>query len=232
MNENVPLLNGVFYHVFNRGNNGSQIFNDKKDYLHFLGLYEKYISLVAETFAWVLMGNHFHFLIFVRREEEIGFLRPPEYSVKDQSCSVILPADNRWKVVRINDIHNLDSEAKLRKPIPFRMFAHLFNSYSRYYNVKYQRIGSLFEKNFHRIPIYSPKYFKNLTTYIHHNPVHHGFVDNYKDYPWSSYNSVLSSDIGILRREKVLEWFGNKDNFIRFHNNEIDFSNIAHLIIE
>ena len=35
-------------------------------------MYEKYINPVAETFAWVLMVNHFHLAVRIRDEEEIS----------------------------------------------------------------------------------------------------------------------------------------------------------------
>jgi REP element-mobilizing transposase RayT len=33
-------------------------------------LYEKYIDVVANTFAWVLMPNHFHFLVQIKEENQ------------------------------------------------------------------------------------------------------------------------------------------------------------------
>lgn len=33
---------------------------------------DKYISPVADTFAWVLMKNHFHFLVRIKSESEIN----------------------------------------------------------------------------------------------------------------------------------------------------------------
>jgi len=52
-----------FYHIYNRGINGCPIFLETTNYEHFLSLYDKYISPVADTYAWVLMGNHFHLLV-------------------------------------------------------------------------------------------------------------------------------------------------------------------------
>ncbi len=63
--QKTPLEPGHFYHIYNRGINGCPLFIEKTNYEHFIGLYLKHISLVAKTFAWVLMGNHFHFLVFI-----------------------------------------------------------------------------------------------------------------------------------------------------------------------
>lgn len=60
-----------FYHIFNRGINGENLFYTDKNYHHFLNLYKKYIPPVAETFAWCLLKNHFHFLVKIRSASEI-----------------------------------------------------------------------------------------------------------------------------------------------------------------
>lgn len=49
----IPLEYGKFYHIYNRGINGCNLFRDNENYEHFLYLYDKHISPVAETFAWV-----------------------------------------------------------------------------------------------------------------------------------------------------------------------------------
>jgi putative transposase len=233
MNNQLPLLHGAYYHIFNRGVNGCPIFRDYKDYNHFLGLYDRYISLVAETFAWTLLGNHFHFLILVKPEQEIDYLRPLDYSENDQPAySKILPDDNRWRLLSKEELQKLDRVLPLKKPIPYRMFAHLFNAYTHYYNIRYQRTGSLFEKNFRRKQVVHESYFKNLVIYIHKNPLLHGFTDDFKDYPWSSYGSLKSIETMVYNRERVMQWFNDKDNFINQHQAQIDYSFIEHLIIE
>jgi len=60
-----------FYHIYNRGINGCDLFKSKENYEYFLNLYDKHISTVADTFAWVLMKNHFHVLVRIKDEAEI-----------------------------------------------------------------------------------------------------------------------------------------------------------------
>jgi len=60
------LENNGYYHIYNRANGREKLFRDKEDHLQFLSLYEKYILPIADTYAWVLMKNHFHFLIRVK----------------------------------------------------------------------------------------------------------------------------------------------------------------------
>jgi REP element-mobilizing transposase RayT len=61
--QKVILKPGSFYHIYNRGTNSCAIFRKTINYEYFLDLYDKYITSVADTYAWVLMGNHFHVLV-------------------------------------------------------------------------------------------------------------------------------------------------------------------------
>lgn len=62
----------TFYHIYNQGINGCSIFRENINYEYFLGLYDKYILPVADTYAWVLMGNHFHFLVRIKSQKDIA----------------------------------------------------------------------------------------------------------------------------------------------------------------
>lgn len=74
-----------YYHIYNRGINSCDLFTEEDNYNYFLNLYEKYVNPIAETFSWVLMPNHFHFLIRLKDINELdltGFenlsgLKPP-----------------------------------------------------------------------------------------------------------------------------------------------------------
>ena len=58
------------YHIYNRGINGETIFNSNENKRYFLKLYSKYLENKADTFAYCLMDNHFHFIIRIVNEKE------------------------------------------------------------------------------------------------------------------------------------------------------------------
>ncbi|MDN3676864.1 hypothetical protein QWY90_06020 [Flavobacterium paronense] len=66
-----PLEIGKYYHIYNRGINSDILFKESSNYEHFLRLYDTHIDPIAETFAWCLMKNHFHFLVRIKDNEEI-----------------------------------------------------------------------------------------------------------------------------------------------------------------
>jgi len=67
---NKPLQFGQYYHIYNRGNNRENLFVEPRNYSYFLRLFAKHIQPVAETFAYCLLPNHFHFFIRTYTEEE------------------------------------------------------------------------------------------------------------------------------------------------------------------
>lgn len=189
----LPLEYGKFYHLYNRGINRCNLFQENENYRYFLHLYDKYISPVADTYAWVLMKNHFHFLVRIKGEEEI----------------------NLTFFQDLQGFKDLEGLTRINK-----QFSNLFNAYTKAVNKRYLRTGSLFEHPFRRIRVNHVNHLKHLVYYIHHNPVHHGFCESMFDYPWSSFLSVPSPQKSQLKRKEVLAWFDGSDEFNRYHRRQ------------
>ena len=60
------LVPGHYYHVYNRGNNGENLFREARNYNYFLELYAAHIEPIADTFAYCLLKNHFHLLVRIK----------------------------------------------------------------------------------------------------------------------------------------------------------------------
>ncbi|WP_395056802.1 transposase [Flavobacterium sp.] len=203
MEAKVPLTHGSYYHIYNRGNNGIDVFLETENYYHFLRLYAKYIEPIAETYAWCLLKNHFHILVRIKDKSEIV------------ESELTYSTTEKPKVIEAS-----------------RQFSHFFNSYTQAINKRHHRTGSLFEKNFERKLVTSEKYFQQLIFYIHNNPVHHGFVKQMNLYPWSSYETIVSNKPTMLKRNEVVALFGDQENFIYYHNQQQNTNEINDLIIE
>lgn len=222
-----PLIHGNYYHIYNRGIDGCNLFREADNYEHFLGLYDRYISPVAETFAWVLMPNHFHFLIRVK--EHVAY----KFSNADRSVDAVRFEEQKWQTISLSDLDLSACEApdsvtmmKHKIPKPHLHFSHLFNAYSKYFNTCIGRHGALFERPFKRKEITDKDYFRQMVLYIHHNPVHHKFTEHAMDYPWSSYLTCISVKPSKLQRETVIGWFDNEANFKYWHDQKIEVKEI------
>lgn len=111
-------------------------------------------------------------------------------------------------------------------------FSNFFNAYAKTINKNYGRTGSLFQRPFGRILVENDAYFTRLILYIHQNPQKHGFVDDFRVWPFSSYQAISGTQGTKLDRENVLDWFGGIDAFQASHVVELEMENFSHLIGE
>jgi len=89
-----------------------------------------------------------------------------------------------------------------------RIMQYINTSYTAYYNKKRNKCGHLFQGRFKSILVEADVYFKELTRYIHLNPVKAKMVNLPQEYKWSSYNSYFkrkSEIIDISRLKTLLE---------------------------
>lgn len=183
----VPLAYGGTYHVFNRGDNQEDTFREDPNYRHLLDLYARRVAPIADTFAYCILRNPFHFLLRIRDEEDLTGLQ---------------------------DLSGL--------PAPSRRFSSLFNAYARAVNSAYHRTGALFQRPFGRHEVSSEVYFQWLAVYIHRDPEKHGLVGDFRAWPYSSYQAILSFGNTRIRREDVLERLGGRRELERLHESPVE----------
>lgn len=96
-------------------------------------------------------------------------------------------------------------------------FKHFFMAYAKAINKRYKRTGALFQQKYKRKPIETEDYFTAIVPYIHLNPVRAGLCFNVKEWPYSSYNALLSEKPTALCRTELLQWYGGKEPFLKSH---------------
>ncbi len=86
---------------------------------------------------------------------------------------------------------------------------HINSAYTMYFNVKYERAGHLFQGRYKAILVDVDEYAKELSRYIHLNPVRAGIIDDPEDYPWSSYSFYIGKQKSPkwLVRDFILSFF-------------------------
>jgi len=115
---------------------------------------------------------------------------------------------------------------------PSQNFSNLFNAYTKYYNIRYKRRGALFLRPFKRKEVNSLRYFKTLLIYIHKNAQHHGLVEDFKDWPYTSYHLFLTDKPSRLKRNTAFSWFSDKVTFVDEHRTSLDFQEITPFLLE
>lgn len=196
-----PLQPGVIYHVYNRGVNGETVFKEKRNYEYFINLYVKHIQPVADTYAFCLLPNHFHLL----------------GEIKD-----LTGLQGGTNLTGLGDLSGF-------KPAS-QAFSNFFNAYAKAINKAYGRTGPLFERPFKRIPVMDNRYFMRLLIYIHQNPQRHGLVDDYRDWPYSSYGVFVGEQATFIKRDVVREWFGDVGALLNAHQVILDENEIKDFV--
>lgn len=89
---------------------------------------------------------------------------------------------------------------------------YLITNYVLYFNKKHERCGHLFQSRFRSVLVDAESYAKELSRYIHLNPVRSGIVERPELYAWSSYGYYLgkADPERWLETAAVLRLFGGQ----------------------
>lgn len=186
--------------TYTHANGSEDLFRGGENYRCFLHRYGDYIDPVATTYAYCLLPNHLHLMIRIRSEEEfLTFFRK--------------------KKPHLQGFHNLGGVSAIIR----QQFSHLFNAYTKVYNKRYGRRGSLFIPNLKRKPVLDETYFAQLIAYIYNNPVKHGLTKDFFEWTHSSIHAYLFDKPSKLDRRYLITWFGDRAAFLKFHQDMIPF---------
>jgi hypothetical protein len=56
-----------------------------------------------------------------------------------------------------------------------------------------------------------------VIAYVHQNPQKHGFVNDFRDWKYSSYGVILTGKPTMIKRAEVMKWFGSSDDYVSLH---------------
>lgn len=201
----VPLVNGEFYHIFNRGSEKKDIYTQARDYNRFQKTFYYYKfagpkprfskftksnlfkpllnEKIIEVICYCLMPNHFHFLV---------------KQLKDKGVSIFL--------------------------------SQLSNSYTKYFNLKYERIGPLLQGAFKAVRVVTDEQLVHVSRYIHLNPVVSGIVKKPESYKWSSYLEYITKNPSFCETDIVINLFKSSEEYKKFVDDQIDYASQLEVI--
>jgi len=226
MSRNIKIVPNEFYHIYNRGVEKREIFMNEEDRERFLISLKEFNSENKILLKDVINSNSCGSTAGVRK-------RKGEFNlIVDIMCFCLMP----------NHFHLI-----LRELIPggISMFMRkLGNGYTGYFNLKYERVGHLFQGAYKAKHIKTDEFFKHLILYIHSNPIElieykwkeNGIKNLNKVlkflnfYKWSSNNEYCGKTVynnGIINKDLIIEFFEKNDYIISFNesllkNNEND----------
>lgn len=201
-----PLVVGEFYHIFNRGNEKQNIFLQPRDYKRF-----------KQTFYYYqYKGPKPKFSNFAK--SKLNTSSQLGSKIVDIVCYCLMPNHFHLLVRQLSDngISNFMSK--------------LSNSYTKYVNTKYHRVGVLFQGTFKSVIIETDEQLIHLSRYIHLNPIVSGLTKKLGDYPWSSYEEFINSTNNFCEPKVVLDLFSTNEKYQEFVKDQIDYGTTLEII--
>lgn len=201
----IPLAEGEFYHIYNRGNSKQIIFREDRDYIRFQQLL--YIANGTEAIAFREIAERDDIYEFNRGEQLVSI-----------GAYCLMP--NHFHLLITPLVENGIS----------RFMKKLGTGYSMYFNKKYERTGSLFEGRYKAQHAAEDTYLKYLFSYIHLNPVkllqsdwrERGIQDrasafvHLEKYRYSSfpeYDLVERKENALINTERFPQYFVSREQF-------------------
>ncbi len=171
------LVNGQYYHIYNRSIAKFIIFNNIEDYDRFCSLIKfcrfsdfdyklsGYLDLTAENqnriFNEIISGND---------------------SIVQIVAYCLMPT-------HIHLLIKQNQDGGISK-----FMSRISNSYSKYFNTKYKRNGPLWSGRFKSVLVDSEEQLLHLTRYFHLNPTSAELVDKPGDWEHSSYSEYICKE--------------------------------------
>jgi putative transposase len=218
----IPLITGEYYHVFNRGINHQPVFYSKSEY-------QRFITTI----------RYYHF-----RESpmKLSYFLSLSQNKRKYVWDTVYSSKNVWvKVISYclmpNHFHLLVKQEKDNGTA--KLIGNLQNSYTRFFNIRNKRDGSLFLDQFKAVRIETNEQLLHVNRYIHLNPFTGRIVKEIEQvfrYPWSSLMQYVDNRERWVNSSEIVSNFRNISKYSNFLIDQADYqkklSNIKHLLFE
>ena len=181
-----------YYHIYNRGTGKMDLFKDEEDYTFFLSRLREYIFPEERRRAPSARS-----LRYVRKE-----FSPGAFTLV---CYCLMPNHYHF-VLRQNGEESIST-----------LMLNFGSGYSKYFNRKYDRVGSVFQDQFKAVRIDSNEYLLWLSAYVHQNPTVGKLVKSPEQYRFSSYIDYIGKRGGTLcDKQVILDQFKDPHKYVSF----------------
>jgi putative transposase len=197
----------AMYHVYNRGVNKQNIFEDERDYSVFLSFLKYALTPDSELDKHAAIDKD---IISIASRFN---LRRERFSERIELVSFCL-MPNHFHL----QLYQYDKEAITG------LMRSIATGYAIYFNKRYDRVGSLFQGKYKASRINSDSYWTHISRYIHLNPL--DIKKDYKFYPYSSFHHIVDDDeTDWLKPQKALEEFEDIYGYKKFVEDYIPYKN-------
>jgi putative transposase len=200
---------GEYYHIFNRSIAKYGIFNDPNNCQRFIKTLDYYNEVfITERLSYVLRKNKYVYsnLLLPKTESIVKYL---SYKIMPNHYHLLIKILKNYKLSKyVNDFEN---------------------SFSRYFNIKFNRKGPIWESSFKAVKINTNEQLLHVSRYMHLNAVTSGLVKKPEDWKFSSYKDLITNKKFL--KEIITDFsISNNIEYKKFVENNIDYQKRLHLI--
>ena len=203
-----PLVENEYYHIYNRGGDKRNIFSSDKDFCRFL-------------LSMNLLNDEQDGLMIKWRDFQKN--NPGRAVLSDFLTSDVR---KRKPLVEINAFSLLSNhyhfitKQKLDRGIE-RFMQKLGNSYTKYFNEKYDRNGALFQGKFKSTRIASTGQLLRMSVYVNCNSEIHG-ISSARNCKWCGFPEYLNErEKGLCDKKTIISHFRNKKDYQNYAEENI-----------
>lgn len=194
---------GNFYHVFNKSIANFEIFRDEKNYQRFIQALSYYNNFNPQK---INLGK------FLEEKKDFNpILILPQKDAIVKFISFCLMPDHYHLLVKI-----------LKNDIFSKYISDVENSFTRFFNLRFNRKGPLWQGRFKAVRIKNNEQLLHVSRYIHLNPTTDNLVKKPQDWPFSSYRLIIGCESFLKKIIKEISIDDPKD-YQKFVEDQIDY---------
>ncbi|MCX6731841.1 MAG: transposase [Candidatus Parcubacteria bacterium] len=184
------FVNGEFYHIFNRGIEKRNIFSDFEDFSRFFQSIDQFNTIEP---IGSIYENLFSKDLLKKQKKLVDFI-----------CYCVNPNHYHFVLKQL-----------LEKGI--EKFMHRVGTgYTKYFNNKYKRSGSLFQGTFKSVHIDSNEYLLHISAYVNLNAKVHQLGSLASKFGKSSWDEYVNNKNGFCDKDIILGQFKSPAEYKNF----------------
>ena len=170
--------------------------------------------------------SHFKTLSIKEREKILSRLNKESRKLVDVLAFCLMP----------NHVHLLLKQ--LSDGGISKFMAKITSGFSHYFNLRYERVGHLFQGNFGAVRVEDDEQFIHVSRYIHLNPVSSYLIkiQDIDNYEYSSFPEYIGNKTGFCNTNEILSYFKSIEDYKKFVYDYADYAKqlekISHLTME
>jgi len=196
-----PFVVDEFYHIYNRGVDKRPVVIDQNDA-------DRFLQSIIEFNVRDPIGSIYE--VIQKKSSKKAFLRYQAQGTLQEKLVNIVS-------FRLNPNHY---HFLLQPQIPEgieKFMQKLGNGYTKYFNHRYKRSGSLFQGRFKSIHIDTNEYLLHVSAYVNLNNFVHGIPEDNKlrlPHSWDEFRGI--SKTNLYYKSTILSQFKNSEEYVQF----------------